>query len=186
MIVCEGYLELFYFKRLYAWRESWLGHSNLLHFKIICNDGKSPESVVAKAVGEARGSYREVWCVFDVERPQHSAKLSKAIDYAKNNKIHVALTYPSFDAWALAHLDPLPNVHENSAKCYKQKLHERLGVRFTRASGDEFAASILGDNCCHVERAQRNISCCENVDEVCRSSSPSTNLHVLVDKFLAQ
>ncbi len=183
LIVCEGHLETFYFQALDAWRRDPLDGAGNLYFNIICNDGKGPESIVAKAVAKAHDGCREVWCVLDVEGPNNSEKRSRALAHAERSKIKIALTNPSFDAWAIAHLDPLPPVHASSAKCYMDALTEALGVGFSQAGGMDFARRILGDNCCHVERARSNIRRCNNASEVRGGNPPGTNLHCLVDIF---
>jgi hypothetical protein len=45
--------------------------------------------------------YNEVWCVFDVDEHSHLAKVR---DQAQRNDIHLAISNPCFELWALLHL----------------------------------------------------------------------------------
>jgi hypothetical protein len=55
---------------------------------------------IARSYGDIGSAYDEVWCVFDVDDHE---RLAQAIDQAKANRIHVAISNPCFELWALMH-----------------------------------------------------------------------------------
>ncbi len=90
----------------------------------VCGDGKDPLDVVDQALDlrqkrgkEAKRSnideYDSVWCVIDVD--QHT-RLSTAIDKAKGNNIHIAMSNPCFEYWYILHYENTASPFVNSRK----------------------------------------------------------------------
>jgi len=108
-VVCEGVVtEPFYFKDLRKVAECQLVEI------VVVDLGAVPKTVVEEAVRRKRAAeddasrqnddflrYDEVWCVFDVD--QHP-RLPDARQQARANKIRLAISNPSFELWALLHL----------------------------------------------------------------------------------
>ena len=176
LIVCEGYLENYYFHCLYKFYRGHGGADNL-RFDVICHGGGSPLSVVEKASEEGPGKYRQRWCVIDVENSE-SKMLLKAIVLAERQKISIALTNPSFDAWALAHLRRLTSNDGPGAREFKDALACEMKRNFSTSGGMDYATDILGSECCNLARAADNISTCDDISVV-RQQIPSTNVHLL-------
>ncbi len=176
LIVCEGYLEDYYFRRLYGLYKR-RGGADEFKFTIICADGGSPLRVVEMASEEGPGKYRQRWCVIDVENSE-SKMLLKAIALADRQKISIALTNPSFDAWALAHLRRLTSNDGPGAREFKDALACEMQREFSRSGGMDYATDILGNECCNLARAADNISTCDDISVV-RQQIPSTNVHLL-------
>ncbi|MGC8560151.1 MAG: RloB family protein [Phycisphaerae bacterium] len=176
LIVCEGYLEYYYFWYLYNLYQS-RGGANDLKFTITCADGGSPLRAVEKACVEGPREYRERWCVIDVEYPE-SKMLSQAILLANSGKIKIALTNPSFDAWALAHRRRLTSNDGSEVRGFKDALALEVGQDFSTQCGTDFVATILGSECSNLARATDNISTCNDISDV-RRQIPSTNVHLL-------
>jgi hypothetical protein len=106
LIVCEGKeTEPNYFRGL---RDEDAVRQN---FSVVVQKGKggSCTAVVEQAIAEmekAKGrgeDFDEVWCVFDVERPDQQEQVSKARKLAEKHGIRLALSNPSFEVWLLAH-----------------------------------------------------------------------------------
>jgi hypothetical protein len=176
LIVCEGYLEYYYFQRLYKlYRDH--GGANDFKFTIICADGGSPLIAVEKACVGGPEEYRERWCVIDVEYPE-SKMLSQAIALAESRRIKIALTNPSFDAWALAHLRSLTSNDGPGVRDFKIALAREMRREFSTSGGMDFIADILGSDCRNLPRAADNISTCNDISDV-RRQIRSTNVHIL-------
>jgi hypothetical protein len=170
-------LEYYYFQRLYKlYRDH--GGANDFKFTIICADGGSPLRVVERASVERPGAYRERWCVIDVEYPE-SERLSQAIALAESRRINIALTNPSFDAFALAHLRRLTSNDGPGVRDFKIALACEMKREFSTSGGMDFIADILGSDCCNLPRAADNMSSCNGISDV-RRQIRSTNVHLLV------
>lgn len=105
LIVCEGKET----ERNYLYQLK-LEESATKHFTVTVKSakGKSRVQAVRAAVAiqkNSSGQYDEVWCVMDVEGPQHLADLRKAIALAQRNEIVLYLSNPAFEVWLLAHFD---------------------------------------------------------------------------------
>ncbi len=174
LIVCEGELESFYFKAL---ESQYQGDR---YFDIRCNGGKGPQSIVGRAVGLRRGDYPEAWCVMDVEDPGAKG-LARAVSKAKKHKISLALTNPSFDAWALAHFAVVLPEGARSVANYKYALHKKLGRPFRESYGEKFALEVIDENCCNIQQAEKHITLCASDDVT--HKAPSTSVHNLVELF---
>jgi len=180
-IVCEGRLETFYFQALAVWRKRRLDGGGNLHFNIICNDGKGPASIVQRAIDEVRRERNQVWCAMDVENT-NSGAFRTAIRRAGPHGISLALTNPSFDAWALAHMGPLIGFRDCTARGYKNALESKVGERFIQAIAAPFLLKIFGDNFSNLAMVAQNITIFDDPEQV-PDGIPSTNLNQLLALF---
>jgi hypothetical protein len=108
LIVCEGGVtEAGYFKEL------WRAVRNASVRLEIDDQGGVPKTLVERAVENKKEAEREarsrrdeflrfdeVWCVFDVDDHPH---LHNARQQARANGIHLAVSNPCFELWALLH-----------------------------------------------------------------------------------
>lgn len=103
VIVCEGEkTEPNYFKEL---RQKF--RLSNLTVQIVPGKG-APISIVNCAIDEKKKldeSSDEVWCVLDTENPANNATLAPAIEKARNNKINLAISNPSFEYWYFIHFE---------------------------------------------------------------------------------
>ncbi|MBI1882343.1 MAG: RloB domain-containing protein [Chloroflexi bacterium] len=116
LIVCEGaQTEPNYFESLC--RELKL--QPLVEVQVE-GQGAAPISVVNRALirreereREAKAAQRksqfgappfdEVWCVFDVEKPDKNPSFQQAVSKARSNKLELAISNPAFEYWYLLH-----------------------------------------------------------------------------------
>ena len=110
LVVCEGKTEPIYLNALK--RELGLrtvsitiekeagNHSGTVITAKRLRDKRAKDAVKSDVLTE----YDEVWCVFDVENPQHHlGDLKRAIVSAEKEKFKLALSNPSFEVWYLFH-----------------------------------------------------------------------------------
>ncbi|WP_419946274.1 RloB family protein [Candidatus Poriferisodalis sp.] len=71
--------------------------------------GYGPRRLVTEAQNaqrqdaEAKSRQVEYWCVFDVEAPEPHHGLNDAIQMARDNGIHIAVSNPCFELWLILH-----------------------------------------------------------------------------------
>ena len=71
--------------------------------------GRTPLTIVTGAARAPRRNqsggegFDSVWCVFDVEQPQPHPSLMRAVSFARNSDIDVAISNPCFEAWLIFH-----------------------------------------------------------------------------------
>lgn len=103
VIVCEGQeTEPNYFGAL---RQKF--RLSTLNVKIVPDQG-APISVVNCAIDEKKKIDEptdEVWCIFDTENPNENPSLRTAIEKARNARINLAISNPSFEYWYYIHFD---------------------------------------------------------------------------------
>jgi len=158
LIVCEGAeTEPRYFRSLR--RRLKLTTTEV---EVADDSGSAPTSVVNTAQARQKQrrrdakrdpalvEYDEVWCVMDVEVPEHPS-LAEAVDKARKlPKTKVTLSNPCFEFWYLLHFERtgrqfqgcasvihrlknhLPD-YEKGDECF-EKLYHRTGTAVTRAS----------------------------------------------------
>ncbi len=82
------------------------GEGIALSVRIIPGKGM-PISIVNCAIQEKKNQdIDEVWCVLDTENPNENPTLPDAITKARNAKINLAISNPSFEYWYFIHFDP--------------------------------------------------------------------------------
>lgn len=179
VIVCEGELEYFYFKRIRPLYLPGNSGGNRPIVEPICAGGKTRRSIVDVAAKQQSQSIRQVWCVMDIENPA-SKDLAAAVKAAEKHNICLALTNPCFDAWALAHLEPLTGVSDRSRDGYKQALKDRIGRGFSKKCAESFVDEILGKGYCNIANAVKYLSVQPNHQSVLNAGVASTNLQTLI------
>lgn len=71
--------------------------------------GAVPRTLVSMAVDartramDEEAEIDEFWCVFDVEWPANHPGLKEAIEQARRNDIHLAVSNPCFELWLILH-----------------------------------------------------------------------------------
>ena len=71
--------------------------------------GRTPIEIVTGAAARPRRNqgggegFDSVWCVFDVEQPRPHPSLMRAVSFARDNDIDVAISNPCFEAWLIFH-----------------------------------------------------------------------------------
>ena len=87
-----------------------------------------------KLVEEARDAKRQerpqstgstkYWCVFDVEAPMKHARLSEAVQMARDNDISVAISNPCFELWLVLHYTDHQRWINNDDCCSLRRQHD--------------------------------------------------------------
>jgi hypothetical protein len=81
--------------------------------------GAVPQTLVSLAIAARdraaaeEGEIDEFWCVFDVEWPKNHPGLKQAIQQARDNGIHLAVTNPCFELWLILHFQAYGSWLEN-------------------------------------------------------------------------
>lgn len=73
----------------------------------IVEKGAAPSTLVEAARNDKHQDILDVdsyWCIFDVESPEPHADLNRAVDMARGNGIHTAISNPCFELWLILHL----------------------------------------------------------------------------------
>ena len=151
--------------------------------------GFDPKSVVEKAIdfkedadADRRDtSQTQVWAVFD--KDEHD-RFEEARRLAKDKGIHVAISNPCFELWAIYHYQDHPGQHIERDEC--QKMLEGLCAGYRARRGKLFNdIEVIRDN--HdaaVERAKRSLRARE--EEGDPHGNPSTSMHVLMESIRPQ
>ncbi len=182
LVVCEGEkTEPIYFHDLAQEEEV-----RLIHVEIIRRGGV-PKTLVQCAVDlkheaerearrqrDANLDFEEVWCVFDVD--EHP-KLDEALDQARANAIHVALSNPCFELWLVLHFA------DQRAYIERQKLQS---VCRTHLPGYEKVASYSQLRPRYSEAVRRAHDLAKWQEEQGRKhANPSTRVHELTERLRA-
>lgn len=146
-----------------------------------------PETVLSKAITELKIKKREhaksqtpfeVWMVIDVD--EHADKMPGILLKAEKNGIHVALSNPCVEIWALYHFDPVPDaeLHRKKAQSRLKELmpeydHEK------RAIFDVTMMQPLYDKA--VKAARKGME--NRQKERNPRGNPSTNLYELLERI---
>jgi hypothetical protein len=92
--------------------------------------GAVPETLVARAceaqrrTREEEGEIDEIWCVFDVEWPRNHPGLKAAVDEARGNGIHLAVSNPCFELWLILHFQDQNGWLENDGARKLRRKHD--------------------------------------------------------------
>ncbi len=183
LIVCEGEkTEPYYFEAL---REGY--RLSTVEVEVVGGDisGSAPISVVNHSLAMIKERKREadksayisrfdmVWCVFDQENPPHVSfqeAINKA-DQAKKDKVHIAVSTPSFEYWCLLHFENTDRPFHNADEVIRT-LKRHLPDYDKKETFDEIADKTEEA----VQRAHR--IWCNRVGE--RFPNPSTSVYKLV------
>jgi RloB-like protein len=183
LVVCEGRVtEPGYLRALRS------EHRTPLVEIEIDSRGGTPKTLVERAAERKRQAereaksqrddflrYDEVWCVFDVD--EHP-KLADARQQARAHGIHLAVSNPCFELWALLHFQA------QTAHVERQTVRSRL-KRHLPGYDKELPFTALRPHYeTAVRRAQDLDARCER--DGCPGSNPSTGVHRLAEQIRAQ
>jgi hypothetical protein len=91
--------------------------------------GSVPRTLVSMAIDarsraiDEEGEIDEFWCVFDVEWPRNHPDLKDAIEQARQNCIHLAVSNPCFEIWLILHFqDQSAWLDNDDARRLRRKL----------------------------------------------------------------
>lgn len=188
LIVCEGKCtEPDYLK--YITRE-WKINPKLVYIRIVGGDtsGSAPISIVghAKEQRDERKTngllpFESIWCVFDVEVPQHHSLL-QAISQAKDLEFNVALTNPAFEYWLLLHFKDTSS-QLTSSKQAMVELRKHI-PSFKKNLSDEMMEKIFPHIPTAIKRAEQRFRK-HSVRELA-DTNPSTHVYKLVEELQSQ
>lgn len=186
LIVCEGAeTEPNYFSALRVFLKL-----TTVHVKIKERAG-APISVVEEAINQKKKreddnlndctkppSFDAVWCVFDVENPNHNSSFEKAVKTADKNGFHLAVSNPAFEFWYILHFEftDRPFADGKETKTYLQNhiaaYHESMPI-FDRLKDTTKKA---------IERSKKLL---ENHPQGNHAfPNPSTRVHLLVQEMI--
>jgi hypothetical protein len=141
----------------------------------IPRSGSSPTSVVETAIREVRRAaeagepYDHAWCVFD--RDTH-ADFQEACQVANGNRIHLAVSVPSFEVWLLLHFRYSTAPLGSAEKAKKQLKAMRLAYPKNVAPWRELRPKA-------VEHGRKLIKHHGRVGS--RLTDPWTDVHLLIE-----
>jgi hypothetical protein len=179
LVVCEGDLDASYFTALKR-------HPNVRNkfaLFVRCAFGGGHTKVVEKAL-KLRKKDIDTWCIFDVENNPECPKLNASVSRCRENSIFVGISNPSFDAWALAHLQKVTGraTPDELKRALKAALEGKLDVRNTHwvleniMGGDEFP---------FLQSACGNIACFTSCQtDAILAKNPSTSVSELVQMLI--
>lgn len=180
LIVCEGRLtEPSYLRALRV------EFRNLLVEVEIEEGGATPKTLVARAAARKREAerearqerdgflaYDEVWCVFDIDEHPY---LAEARQQARDNRIELAVSNPSFELWALLHFQEQSAFLDRAVARRRLKSHladyDKV-LPFDRLKS-LYASAVL--------RAQNLDRRCESAG--CPGDNPSTGVYRLTERI---
>jgi hypothetical protein len=115
-------------------------------------------------------AYDEVWCVFDID--EHPL-LPDALQQARDNRIHLAVSNPCFELWALLHFQ------DQSSYLHRHAVQSRLRHHLPGYDKDLPFARIHPAYDQAVERARELDRRCETAGNP--GDNPSTGVHILTE-----
>ena len=184
LIVCEGEkTEPNYFKKL-------CGKLRLQAVDVEIEGkecGAAPINVVEHAIKKAqiknsnKVAYDEIWCVMDVEIPQHET-LDKAIGkIVKKRKFNIALSNPCFEYWYILHFEKTSKnfIDTDELLGYLKKNHIQ---GYDKGSKDVFG--LVYDKTDDAIENAKSVIREQQYDEDLRKANPSTRVHLLVESLI--
>lgn len=146
--------------------------------------GADPRRIVERALNEKRKAQRnrlakndQYWAMFD--RDQHS-RFDEAIDLARSNGIHLAISNPCFELWGVLHHQDLNQpVSCQECQAILAKLCPDYGPRKT------FGSEKLIRTCYRVavDRADQLVA--RRAEEGMPGGTPCTTVHELTEAYRA-
>lgn len=125
--------------------------------------------------------FDEVWCVMDVEVPEHSS-LAEALDKARNlPKTGVALSNPCFEFWFLLHFEQTGSALQGCARVIR-RLKNHIG---TYEKGEECFETLYPRTTTATTRAKNLFLQQWQDEDDPRRCNPCTQVHDLVERLHA-
>jgi len=140
--------------------------------------GKNTVSLVKEAIKlKAKGEYKQVWCVFDID-DFCVDQVNEAIRLAKANKIKPVYSNQSFELWFLLHFDFIHTAIDR--KQYLVKLSEKLGVEYKKSLPNMYLrlSTRQKDAITNAQKLMKKYSS----PDPCRDN-PSTTVYQLVEEL---
>lgn len=135
-----------------------------------------PKALMGKAVEAARTGI-EVWAVFDRDDHPH---WKAAIDRAAATGVHLAISNPCFEIWALLlHEDQNAEIHRRRAQSRLKKIHK--GYCHNKHAYLDFDSAYPALDAAH-ERCER-INAVAQRDRESEYANPSSTFHLLVERM---
>ncbi len=181
LIVCEGEIETNYFRALKKYAR------NNLAIDVRSSRGGGHKGVWNEAVkntgnNKRRGSFDEVWCVFDVESDESDPdcnSLAETINKCAGRDFGIALSNPCFNIWLLAHLDQVPRQRVKSDES-RRSLEAACGGVVQPRNIDWIRKRFFDEDLRKVEAAARSPCCLPDLNNIIEKN-PSTRVHILVN-----
>lgn len=177
VIFCEGELtEPLYLKAFASLQEV----RNLATLDIR-GMGRGPRRLVEEARdvkrserGQSTGA-SEYWCVFDVEAPKPHDRLHEAVQMARDNGIHTAISNPCFELWLILHFADRDKWIDNSA-CRGLR-HQHDGSQGKSVDG----ATYMGLRDQAIQRAKRLQILHSTASRELPDDNPSSGMYRLLE-----
>lgn len=115
------------------------------------------------------------WCVFDVEAPRPHARLSDAVQMARDNDISVAISNPCFELWlVLHHTDRDRWINNDDCRGLLRQFDNSQGKRLV---GDVYMSLRYEA----IKRAKRLAALHASASRVRPDDNPSSSLYCLLE-----
>ena len=128
----------------------------------------------AKREGDDNLRFEAVWAVFDVDDHPH---VPDAIQMARDNSIHLAISNPSFELWLLLHFVDSPGMKDR--KVVRALLKEHIDDYDKHVNYDDYRNG-------YQEAARRASKLTDvNLKACTPGNNPSTGVHYLTESIRA-
>ncbi len=118
-----------------------------------------PLTLVRLAIDRAADDeVNECWCVFDVEWPKNHPNVKQAIQLARDHRIRLAISNPSFELWLILHF-------EDQAAFLTTDEAERRSRKLDGRSGKKINADEYIPHRCVAARRASSLSCRHERDQ---------------------
>ena len=159
--------------------------------KVVPGSGGDARTIVSAAIKARKkaddmgDSFSVVWCVLDVEGAANADILRDALERAKREGFHVALSNPSFEVWLIAHFERTTRPFDDSAKAEahlsKAHWHNLCGRGYDK--GDAELYVLLKDRIeTAIERSEWVLSQCVPEPD-CLNCNSSTEVYSLARRL---
>ena len=160
-------------------------HEDRLSIIFAKHIGSAPPNVVEAArLASEQIDADEVWCLFDIEGPQHATRRPQAqaaMSRARDLGFFCALSNPCFEYWLLMHF-------VNSARMYANctaVIHDLRQLLPHYDKGDRCFDQLEAGIPDAIQRARVNFTTrCEAVGESVIDCNPSTQVYLLMERLL--
>lgn len=152
-------------------------------------------SLVEKAVlerdkrvtsGEFEKDLDEAWVVLDKDidpsNPRDKANFNEALQVAENNRLFVAYSNDSFELWLLLHYQVVSSAMHRDTIC--EKLSEHIGRTYRHGSRTDLFDGIKPMRQDAIKRATQMLEERKAISP--EEANPSTTVHVLVERIMAE
>jgi len=179
LIVCEGSrTEPAYFESLI---QNFRLHA--IRVQVMASDDSEPINVVELAIAKKKKGvapglpYSQIWCVIDVEVPQHRT-LGEAWDKAANvDELELIMTNPSFEYWFLLHFAKIVTPFQSNTDIQRELKQFHPTYKKTRIGFNILFAHTEAAITRSKEVLKEQHDDAENLSDC----NPSTHVHKIVE-----